>query len=303
MKKIFLYFALFCIFILWGCSAPASGDSTSEVITPVSIISPDTITIKDEIYLNAVASYLLKNDIKANINGYINHSNIHIGDQVNRGETLFVLETKEARSIGNTINNLDSSFKFSGINKIKSPVKSIVVALNHQVGDYVQEGESLVTLADKKSFGFILHLPYEDHKLLSKNKDITILLPDSTILKGYVDQIMPNVDIVSQTQKVLIKIRGNSNVPENLIAQVRLIKDTSKHLSLPKSAVFTDEKQQQFWLMKLLNDSTAIRINIKKGVENNNRIEINAPNISERDRFVSNGGYGLEDTAKVSIQK
>lgn len=303
MKKIFLYFALFCLFVLGGCSTPVSDHTTAEVITPVRVVNPDSVTIENKIYLNAVASYLLKNDIKATINGYINRSNIHIGDKVKRGETLFILETKEAKSVGNTINKLNPSFKFSGINKIKSPVNSIVVALSHQPGDYVQEGESLVTLADKNSFGFILYLPYEDHKLVSKNKNIRILLPDSTLLKGYVAQIMPNVDRVSQTQKVLIKIKGNLTIPENLIAKVKLIRNTSSHLSLPKSAVFTDETQQKFWVMKLINDSTAIRLNIKKGLENDNYIEIDDPTISKNDRFVSAGGYGLADTAKVSIQK
>lgn len=303
MSKKYLYTVLsFCIF-LSACSTPAPEDAAPKAIAAVSVVNPDTAIIRNEISINAVATYLLKSDIKANINGYIIRSNIHIGDKINAGQTLFVLETKEAKSIGNTINNLDSTFKFSGINKIKSPVNSIVVALSHQSGDYVQEGEPLVTLADRSSFGFVLNLPYEDHQLLLKNKDLAIILPDSTRLQGYVAQIMPEVDSVSQTQKVLIKIKGNYNIPENLIAQVELLKNASTHLSLPKSAVFTDETQQQFWVMKLLNDSTAVKINIQKGLENDSRVEIIAPQISKTERFVSRGGYGLGDTASVSIQK
>lgn len=302
MKEILIFIALFFLLISTGCSGPSDTSNAPEGITAVSVVSPDTAVIKNEVSLNALATYLLKNNIKANINGYIKSSNIHIGDKINRGAILFVLETKEARSLGNTINNLDSSFKFSGINKIKSPVNSIVIALSHQAGDYVQEGESLVTLADRNSFGFVLNLPYEDRKLLSSNKNLTIILPDSTMLQGYVAQIMPDVDSISQTQKVLIKINGNFNIPENLIVQVELLKNTSTHLSIPKSAVFSDETQQQFWVMKMINDSTAVKLKIDKGLENDNRIEIITPKILITDRFVSRGGYGLPDTAKVSIQ-
>ncbi len=303
MRKIYLYTLLSFLIFSSSCTSPTQDDSAPEVITPVSVVMPDTTIIKSDISLNAVATYLLKNDIKANINGYILRSNIHIGDNINRGQTLFVLETKEAKSIGNTINSLDSSFKFSGINRIKSPVNSIVVALSHQTGDYVQEGEPLVTLADRNSFGFVLNLPYEDHQLLLKNKNLTVLLPDSTLLQGYVAQIMPTVDSVSQTQRVLIKIKNNVNIPENLIGLVKLQDKASTHFSLPKTAVFSDETQQQFWVMKLLNDSTAVKLDIQKGLENNNRIEINAPPILKTDRFVSQGGYGLGDTARILIQK
>ena len=38
-----------------------------------------------------------------------------------------------------------------------------------------------------------------------------------------------------------------------------------------------DETQTEFWVMKVLNDSTAVKVLVKKGIENYNEIEIIDP--------------------------
>ncbi len=70
---------------------------------------------------------------------------------------------------------------------------------------------------------------------------------------------------------------------------------------MPKEAVLGNETQTEFWIMKVINDSTAIRINIRKGYENNNEIEIIEPGFLESDRIILSGNYGLSDTAGISI--
>lgn len=292
--------------IVWSCKTspdnPASGEEPPS-ITPVTITHPVASSIAETITLNAISTYLLKTDIKANINGYITEANLQVGSTISRGQALFTLETKEARSLGNTINDLDPSFRFSGVSRVKSQVTGHVTMLNHQKGDYVQDGETLASITDNKSFGFILDLPYEDHQLLVRNKKVAILLPDGTSLQGYVAQIMPTVDSISQTQKILIKLSGSHNtIPENLIAKIVLKKSESSHLLLPKTAVFSDEGQLNFWAMKIINDSTSIKIPLTKGIENDTLVEVISPHFNVKDTFIMQGGYGLPDTARVSIQ-
>jgi hypothetical protein len=55
--------------------------------------------------------------------------------------------------------------------------------------------------------------------------------------------------------------------------------------------------------MKLLNDSTAIKIIVSKGFENNEEVEIINPVFLPSDRIVLTGNYGLPDTARVTIIK
>jgi multidrug resistance efflux pump len=100
--------------------------------------------------------FLLKSNVKANTTGYILKMNIKLSDRVNCGQPLFILQTKEARALGNTVNSLDPSFRFSGRTAVLSPASGYVFMLNHLKGDYVQEGEILATVSDAGSFGFIM---------------------------------------------------------------------------------------------------------------------------------------------------
>ncbi len=71
--------------------------------------------------------------------------------------------------------------------------------------------------------------------------------------------------------------------------------------SLPKSAILSNETQTDFWVMKLINPTTAIKTLVTKGIESGDRVEIVSPKFSPQDKIVVTGNYGLADTAKVKI--
>src|ERR1700761_9349917 len=87
-------------------------DDTSKVQaqTPVTVTTVDDKSMADYIDLNATSVFLQKNYIKSNANGYIVKVNAQQGQPVTEGETLFTVKTKEAQSIGNSINVLDTTF-------------------------------------------------------------------------------------------------------------------------------------------------------------------------------------------------
>jgi multidrug efflux pump subunit AcrA (membrane-fusion protein) len=276
--------------------------STEEVQTPVTVTTIGAEPLTEYVELNAMSSFLQSSFIKATANGYVKSSNVKLGQFIHAGQVAFVMQTKEARALGNTINELDPSFKFSGLIKINATQTGYITAVDHQVGDYVQDGEQLAVLSDSKSFGFLLNLPYELRPYLLNNKSIDIELPDKTHLKGTVAHVMPTVDSVSQTQAVLIKVNASSSIPQNLIAKVRIIKNArSNSPSLPKEAVLTDEAQTNFWVMKMIDSATAVKVPVVKGMETGDRVEIVRPVFSATDKILLTGNYGLPDTAKVKI--
>lgn len=309
MKKINLLFAICLLALLAGCKskhkeADDEDVAPEDVRTPVTVTSVQTTTLSDYVELNATSSYQQSNFIKASANGYLKSVNVKLGQMIHTGEPAFTLQTKESHALGNTISKLDPSFNFSGIINIKSSADGYIQTLNHQVGDYVQDGEQLAVLADSKSFGFVLNLPYELRPYVSTGKTLQVDLPDGSHLNGIVSNIMPNVDSVSQTQSVLIKVNSARTIPQNLIAKVRVVKSQkSNAVSLPKQAVLTDESQTNFWVMKMIDSVTAVKVPVVKGLETNDRVEIVRPPFSPDDKILLTGNYGLSDTAKVKIMK
>jgi multidrug efflux pump subunit AcrA (membrane-fusion protein) len=303
-----LFYTNLLLVILTGfssCSNNADSqaeNTAAEPQTPVTVTSVSFEPLVEYLELNATSTFLQRSYIKASTNGYLQTVSAQIGKTVSAGQILFNIITKEAKSIGNSINNLDPGFRFSGLNSIRSNAYGFVSEVSHQKGDYVQEGEPLAVITNANSFVFLLDLPYELKQVAKLGKPVDVMLPDGENYKGYISSFMPVVDSVSQTQRVVIKVKNRKPIPENLIAKVRLVKDAqTNRLSLPKNAVLTNETEDEFWVMELLDDTTAIKVPVKKGIETADRVQILSPSFTTSDRIVLSGNYGLADTARVKI--
>ena len=271
--------------------------------TPVTVTTVDRNGLDDYIELNAVSAFLQKSYVKANANGYLQSANVYPGKYVEVGQPLFTLQTKEAKSIGNSIKILDSTLKFTGVNTIKANQHGYLTQLNHQSGDYVQDGEQLAVISDRNSFVFLLDLPYEQRPYVLGKRSVELILPDGTKLNGTLGEVMPTVDSVSQTQNVVIRVATSSAIPENLVAKVRVLKTSKANTqSLPKAALLTDETESDFWVMKLIDSVTAVKVPVKKGLETKDRVEIVSPQFAPTDKILLTGNYGLPDTAKVKVE-
>jgi multidrug efflux pump subunit AcrA (membrane-fusion protein) len=309
MIKFVSYHLLLSLPLVWmfnSCNAPVKTKGEEEapavVQTPVTVTSVSTAPLTEYIELNATSTFLQKSFVKANANGYLQFSHVTPGQHVGRGQVLFAIKTKEATSIGDAVNQLDSTFKFNGTNSIKAGETGFITQLNHQAGDYVQDGEQLAVISDLNSFVFLLDLPYELRPYVINKKNVELLLPDGEKLNGYISAAMPTVDATAQTQSIVIKVNTSHSIPENLIAKVRIIKSLkSKAISLPKAAVLSDETQSNFWIMQMIDSSTAVKVPVTKGVETGGLVEIISPVLEASAKILVSGNYGLGDTAKVKI--
>lgn len=305
MIKHYFLFCLMTVFTI-ACQQKTSTSEEAvvagEVRTPVTVTTISNDALTEYVDLNATSVFLQNNNIKASANGYIQSIHITLNEFVKPGKLAFTLKTKEAKALGNTINALDSSFRFSGLIKVFATGTGFVSQLNFKPGDYVQDGELLASVTDSKSFGFLLSLPYELLPYLPGNKTVDLVLPDKTVLKGVVNNILPVLDSVSQTLTVKISVNPKNIIPQNLVAKVRIIKTARSNVpSLPKAAILADEGQENFWVMKMIDSVTAVKVPVTKGTESGDRVEIVQPRFNPSDKILLTGNYGLADTAKVKI--
>lgn len=300
----YIAFAALLLSACGGKKTESTEEETVKTRTPVTVTTISSAPLTEYVELTATSQYMQKNYVKANVNGYIQSVNARPGAYVGSGQTLFTLKTKEAQSIGNAVNKLDPAFRFSGVNTIKAPGAGYIAQLNHQQGDYVQDGEQLAVINDAASFAFVLNLPYELRPYLMNRKTVELILPDDTKLIGTISSAMPSVDPSSQAQQVIIKVTNARTIPENLIAKVRVVKNERMNTqSLPKAAVLTDEVQTTAWVMKVMDDSTAVKVPVRRGIETKDAVEILSPTFSPNDRILLSGNYGLPDTAGIIIQQ
>ena len=147
-----------------------------------------------------------------------------------------------------------------------------------------------------------MQLPYELKRYVKTGQNVKLTLPGGKAINGLVKSFMPTVDTVAQTQGVVIKINNTDQIPENLVAKARIIKASKNHaFTLPKAAILANETQTEFWVMKLINATTAVKVVIKEGIISDEQVEILSPKFTSNDKIILTGNYGLPDTAKIKI--
>jgi len=294
-NKIAFVLIVFLQFMLVSCKEK---NTNQEVQTPLISVKTTVIqqgNIENYIRLNGKTIYLKKNRIVSPISGYVINMNVKYGDIVQKNDIMFELQTKESKALSNNIGDIKVLASSGGI------VSELIV---NQSGTYLVEGDLLCTIVENRDLIIQVNVPYEYKALLQTGANCKIMLPDNTMLEGAITKILPTINEINQTQLVLIKPDTKGQLPENLNLTVRfIIEKHTNSLLISKEAVMTNEKQSEFWLMKIVNDSMAVKIPIHKGIENDSIVEILSQGLNKNDLIISEGAYGLPDSSIVKIAK
>ncbi|MEO5582831.1 MAG: HlyD family efflux transporter periplasmic adaptor subunit, partial [Saprospiraceae bacterium] len=177
-----------------------------------------------------------------------------------------------------------------------------ITGINVLQGDYVAEGDILATVSEPASLIVIVNVPYENHQYAKVGTRCELILPDGKILPANINGIIPSVDAISQSQAYFIKL-GNLSLPENLNIMVQLPhKQSGKAICVTNNAVQADELQVEFWLMKLVQDSIAVKVPVRLGLRNDKFTEVISPMISISDVIIKEGAYELSDSSLVIVK-
>lgn len=288
---------------LIGCKKADSEKSEQQIKgIEVSVGNPVRTRLVESISLNGNTIYQKQEIVRGTFSGYIEKLYKNVGDRVKAGDILFMVKTKEADAVGKNT-PLGTGDSFSGLVKIFARSEGVLIELDHQSGDYIAEGEQLAVVVDPSSLRIALEVPYEYAGKVSPSGSYSIQLPDgreSTIHSG---KQVPSMDPANQTQRYIFEPAARLELPANLNVGIKIpLRLSAAAIALPNSALMTDETQSEFWVMKLINDSTAVKQIVKKGIESDSLVEILEPQFSLSDRFVIEGAFGLPDSASIAIQ-
>lgn len=304
------YFPLFSAILflfLFSCKEDKTDDIPPPDMAPVAnrtqVVAgtPSLQPMKEEISMNAVTTYTHRENIRATTTGYIQQTKVILGDRIKSGQQVFTIKTKEAEALGEEILS-DPDINITGIIPIHSKNAGIISQVFFQDGDYVIEGDVLAELTKPNSLAIKLYVPYEYNQLIRLQKRVSVSLPDGEELLGTVRQLLPTEDVISQTTPYLVSISPFRFLPENLNVTVTLTtKISNQAMVIPSGAIQSNAEQTQFWVMKIIQDTLAIKTMVEPGMRTDSFIELKNNSISATDRIIVQGAYGLPDTAAVSL--
>jgi len=292
--------------LLFSCSRNTSTeDAVIAARVPVKVSAMKRGIVSDELTLFASTLYLKRNVVTAPIPAFITQVFIKLGDQVKAGQILYLLETKERRALGSQSIAADSSLLSFGKITIKASASGIISTLDkQQIGDYILEGSQLCTIAESGVLAFSVNVPYEYIRYVKAGSKGFVVMPDNSRHAITFTTPLTTMNVLAQTQTILAKANQTMILPENLIVKILVNRNAeARQQVLPKACVLSDEMMENFWVMKLVNDSTAVKVVVTPGVGNRDSVEIKSPLFSPTDQFLVAGNYGLPDTARVMVEK
>lgn len=302
-KKQNLVWVLAIALTATACKQNNSGETNVKLPLPTVTVGNPVVENR-VVYENfrAVSRYLQDVNFRARAEGVVTKVFTRPGDEVKAGQPLFVIKPVELTA-------LEKSGSLSkGMYSSRDTIFSDQNALTNQVlvqeGDYVQPGSLLASAFKKNSLVAMTYVPFDRVSSIQKNSPCTVIIPGKNQVSAIFKKPLFVADSVTQTQPFIVPLPSNLQLSEGMNLQVRF-KEREIHqgIFVPRDAVLTNEEENNFWLMKMTNDTTAVKIPVTVGWQGEKTIEILSGDIKPGDRIITQGAYGLPDKAYVKIVK
>ena len=196
----------------------------------------------------------------------------------------------------------DSAVVQVSYGEVRSPIAGIISDRSVYPGEVAAAGSPIVSIVDISQVVARANVPVREASAIQVGRPARVSGPDGD-LAGRVTVVSPAVDPSTTTVEVWVQIPnpGEKLKPGGTV-RVSIIAETIQNtIVVPASALLnSDEGGQQ--IMVVTSDSIAHERRVTVGVRQGNRVQI-ASGLQEGDQVVTSGGLGLEDKAKVAIQK
>ncbi len=280
--------------------------SEPTVITKKAAIDVTTALVRrgdlqEYLTFNGVTIYQRKEDIRSNVTGYVTQMRYRVGDAIYNGQVFATVRTKEQDALRDAV-KIDSSLaRFIGSMALKSNASGIIKTLSVTKNDYIAEGDILASVVQPQSLAIQLNVPFENRNKIEIGLPCEILIPDGSHIAATITKKLATVDAFSQSQTYLIEL-PNTDLPEGLSVQVKLLDKESKDvLTIPKSALQTNELLTDYWVLKVEHDTLAVKTAVIPTLKNDTITGIISEGLKPNDQVITQGAYQMQDSTFIKI--
>src|SRR6202140_110528 len=190
-----------------------------------------------------------------------------------------------------------------GYSEIHSPIDGFVTDRPLYPGEMAAAGIPLITVMDTSSVIAKAHIPQADAAQLKMGDPGTLTVPGiDEPIKGKITVVSPALDPSSTTVEVWLEAKNPKNqlkpgTSVQLSVTARTVKDA---LVVPAAAVISAADGSSA-VMIAGHDGKAHQKPVKLGIRQDDDVQI-LEGVSDGDKVVSTGAYGLPDNTKITVE-
>ncbi|MBE0651684.1 MAG: hypothetical protein IH595_12705 [Bacteroidales bacterium] len=293
------------VIVLTTTACKQNNNSESDTKLPLPTVKVGSPVVQDKIvyeHFRAVSRYLQDVNFRSRTEGVVTKVFTRPGDEIRVGQPLFIIKPVELTALEKS--GSLSKGMYSSSDTIYSDQNALTNMVSVQEGDYVQPGSLLASAFKKNSLVAMTYIPFNKVPSIKKNTPCSVIIPGQKPVDSYFKRPLFIADTVTQTQPFIVPLPSNLQLSAGMNLQVSF-KEREIHqgIFVPRDAVLTNEEETSFWLMKMTNDTTAVKVPVTVGLLSEKNVEILSGAVKPGDRIVTQGAYGLPDTAYVKIVK
>jgi HlyD family secretion protein len=187
--------------------------------------------------------------------------------------------------------------------EIRSPINGVITDRPLYAGEMASSGSALLTVMDISSVIAKAHIPQSEAAALKVSDKGTMTVPGSEKpIDGKITVVSPALDPNSTTVEVWFEAKNpKQELKPGTSVQLSLTAQTVKDaLVIPLNSVLTAPDGATTVLLAG-SDGRAHQKAVKLGIRSGEDVQV-LEGLSENDKVVSNGAYGLPDKTKIQIQ-
>ncbi|HKN33186.1 MAG TPA: efflux RND transporter periplasmic adaptor subunit [Terriglobales bacterium] len=187
--------------------------------------------------------------------------------------------------------------------EIRSPIDGVVTDRPLYPGEMAAAGTPLITVMDISQVIARAHIPQDRAALLKVGDKATITIPGvEKPVDGRVTIVSPALDPNSTTVEIWVQAKNpEQHMKPGASVQVSMLSQTVPDaLVVPPSAILTAADGGTS-VMVVGSDNRAHQKAVKTGIKQGDEIQI-VDGVSEGEKVIASGAYGLPDNTKVTIE-
>lgn len=187
--------------------------------------------------------------------------------------------------------------------EIRSPISGVITDRPLYPGEMAAAGTPLLTVMDISSVIAKAHIPQSEAAALKVGDEGTMTVPGfEKPVQGKVTVVSPALDPNSTTVEIWFEAKNpNRDLKPGTSVQLSLTAQTVKDaLVIPMNSLLTAPNGTTT-VMLAGTDGRAHQKTVKLGIHNGDDVQV-VEGLSESDKVVASGAYGLPDNTKIKVE-
>ncbi|WP_068089446.1 efflux RND transporter periplasmic adaptor subunit [Novosphingobium rosa] len=188
------------------------------------------------------------------------------------------------------------------LTRLASPLSGTVAKIYVQPGQAVDANTPIADVVNDSRLSLTLNVPAGEASGVSPGQVVQIIDQGlGRTLSGTITFVSPSVDPATASVMVRATVSGGAGLQQGRTVSARI--QTARHehrLLVPTAALYTDNDGKTS--LALVRDGVAHRVEVKRGISDGDRVEVEGPGLTEGSSVVTTGSYALADGTRVHIE-